>query len=84
MFLAGENIPESLREHQDILQHFHVSEPNLGAFHQPLIDHRSVAAALRSLSYGGWISLEMREAEQPVAALTEAVQFVQNTYDGGL
>ncbi len=84
MFLAGENIPESLREHRDILQHFHVSEPSLGSFHQPLIDHRSVAAALRSQSYEGWISLEMREAEQPVSALSEAVQFVQNTYDRGL
>ena len=84
MFLAGENIPESLRAHRDILHHFHVSEPNLGSFQLPVIDHAAIAAALHSLPYDGWISLEMREAEQPVAALTEAVQFVQAIYGLGL
>lgn len=84
MFLAGENIPKALRAHRDILQHLHVSEPNLGDFHEPLIDHSSVAAALESLAYDGWITLEMREAGQPLAALSEAVEFVQKTYGCGL
>ncbi|HEX4169195.1 MAG TPA: TIM barrel protein, partial [Bryobacteraceae bacterium] len=84
MFLAGENIPEALSSHRDILQHFHVSEPNLGSFHQPVLDHAPIAAALLSASYNGWISLEMRETEQPVPALVEAVEFVQRIYGCGL
>ncbi len=84
MFLAGEDIPAALESHRDILRHFHVSEPNLGSFDQPVIDHASVAAALASASYDGWLSLEMREGEQPVTALSEAVQFVQSTYGRGL
>jgi D-psicose/D-tagatose/L-ribulose 3-epimerase len=83
LFLAGEDIPSAIEANHEILQHFHASEPNLGTFHAPLIDHAGAARALRSIGYSSWISLEMREAEQPVAALEEAVRFVAATYGLG-
>lgn len=83
MFLAGEDIPAVIETSREILQHFHASEPNLGDFHSPVIDHASASRALRSIGYSSWISLEMREAEQPVAALREAVRFVTDAYGFG-
>jgi hypothetical protein len=63
----------------DVLCHFHVSEPYLGAFRAPEAPHREAARALKS--YRHWISLEMRAAEPPLPALEEAVHFLQSTYD---
>jgi D-psicose/D-tagatose/L-ribulose 3-epimerase len=83
MFLAGEDIPSAIEAHHEILQHFHASEPNLGTFAAPVVDHASAARALRSIGYSNWISLEMREAEQPIAALQQAVRFVTATYGLG-
>ncbi|HMF78568.1 MAG TPA: sugar phosphate isomerase/epimerase family protein [Bryobacteraceae bacterium] len=83
MFLAGEDIPAAIDSSRDILQHFHASEPNLGDFGAPLVDHASAARALRSINYSNWISLEMREAQQPVAALRDAVRFVTGIYGFG-
>jgi sugar phosphate isomerase/epimerase len=84
MYLAGEDLSTAIEASQDILQHFHASEPNLGTFHAPVVDHASAAHALRSIGYSNWISLEMREAEQPIAALQEAIRLVSATYDLGL
>jgi D-psicose/D-tagatose/L-ribulose 3-epimerase len=84
MHLAGENISNSIHENADILCHFHVSEPNLNHFNEPVIDHASVAATLREIGYKHWISLEMREAEPVMANLESAVRFVSSTYGFGL
>jgi sugar phosphate isomerase/epimerase len=83
MFLAGENIAAAIEASRDILRHFHASEPNLGDFHAPVVDHAAANHALRSIGYSNWVSLEMREAEQPVAALQEAVRLVTGTYGFG-
>jgi D-psicose/D-tagatose/L-ribulose 3-epimerase len=83
LLMAGEDIPAAIEANHDILQHFHASEPNLGAFHSPLANHAAAARALRSVGYSNWVSLEMREAAEPVPALQEAVRFVASAYDLG-
>jgi D-psicose/D-tagatose/L-ribulose 3-epimerase len=83
MLLAGEDIPAAIRANYDLVQHFHISEPDLGSFHAPAVDHAAVAACLHSLGYAHWLSLEMREAAEPMPALAEALRFVTATYGIG-
>ena len=66
MHLAEENLPEAIQRNFDILRHFHVSEPYLGSFEAPVIDHKSTAQILQKLGYPGWVSLEMRETSRPM------------------
>jgi sugar phosphate isomerase/epimerase len=80
MYLAGEDIPTAIRNSFDILSHFHVSEPFLGSMDSPVIDHALAAGTLGELKYSGSVSLEMREAPEPIAALDRAVGFLVNTY----
>lgn len=79
LFLARENFETAIRGNIDILRHFHVSEPFLNSFAAPKIDHAQVAAILRGARYRAWISLEMREPEQP-AAIRQAAEFLARTY----
>jgi D-psicose/D-tagatose/L-ribulose 3-epimerase len=83
MLLAGEDIPAAIRANYDLVQHFHISEPNLGTFDAPVIDHAAVANCLHSLGYAHWLSLEMREAAEPMRALAEALRYVTATYGVG-
>jgi D-psicose/D-tagatose/L-ribulose 3-epimerase len=78
--LAGEDTAQAIRSHADILRHFHASEPNLGAFSNPLASHQEAAAALRSVHYEQWVALEMRAGDPPLPALREALRFVRGIY----
>ena len=60
MHLANENLESALRKNIDILHHFHISEPNLGNFAKPVVNHREIALTLRNLKYSNWVSIEMR------------------------
>lgn len=84
LFLAEEEICAAIENNYDILQHFHVSEPNLGDFASPAIDHARVAGCLRSLGYRKSISLEMRETQTPLPALRQAIRYLTATYGFGL
>jgi len=81
MTLAGDDIGEAITANADILAHFHASEPQLGDFTAPGMDHRKAAAALRKAGYEGWVSIEMRQPEDPMAGVTTAVNFVREAYD---
>lgn len=80
MSLAGEDLSVAIRSSADILRHFHVSEPFLESFSSPKIDHAAVAAMLRGAGYRGWISLEMRETDQPLHDVPQAARFLTRTY----
>lgn len=80
MYLAGEDLPRAIRSNFDLVSHFHVSEPFLGSMDTPVIDHESVAKTLRELKYDGWVSLEMREAPDPIATFGRAVNFLVRIY----
>lgn len=80
MYLAGEDSAELIRENSDILCHFHVSEPHLGAFHAPVAAHKASAEALRQVGYTGSVVLEMRPSDPPLPPLAEAAAFLRETY----
>ncbi len=64
------------------LGHFHAAEPQLAPFADPLPSHAGAAAALREAGYGGWVAIEMLQAEAPEAASEQAVAFARRTYFG--
>jgi D-psicose/D-tagatose/L-ribulose 3-epimerase len=85
MSLAGDDISAAITKNIDILHHFHVSEPFLGRFSEPKIDHAQVAAILRGAKYRGWISLEMRATDSPIQEVQtndvrQAASFLARTY----
>jgi D-psicose/D-tagatose/L-ribulose 3-epimerase len=82
MHLAAEDPVDAIRKNADILHHFHVSEPYLGSFDNPLINHRRVVDALADIGYSNWVTLEMRAADQPLLALAQAVRTLVDHYRG--
>lgn len=80
MYLAEEDIPQSIRAAADVLEHFHISEPNLGDFANPQVPHRQVAQALQDIGWNKWVSIEMRATQQPVSSVQQALTTVQELY----
>jgi len=67
------------------LRHFHASEPYLAPVAGGAASHAKFAAALRTVGYGGWVSIEMRPVEDARATLAhvaEALEFVRAVYGG--
>ena len=62
------------------LAHYHIAEPELGAFDAPVCAHEAAAAALAAEGYAGWAVIEMKEQRSGLAAIEQAVRFVQDTY----
>lgn len=62
MFMEGEDGPATIREYASMIQHFHVSEPQLVGLTAPKVDHLANLAALAESGYDGWVSLESTEA----------------------
>lgn len=83
MALAGDDLGNSVRKFQDILEHFHISSPMLEQVEdRGDVDHASAAQALRDISYDKLISIEMRPGDTGtnVARLEKAVKFAQSVY----
>lgn len=80
--MNGDDPAQAIRESGDAICHFHVSEPQLADFSSPVVDHHSAARSLRDIGYQGWISIEMRCGEAPLATLDAALGFVADTYLG--
>jgi D-psicose/D-tagatose/L-ribulose 3-epimerase len=60
--LNGEEPLMAVRSAGASLAHFHASEPFLVPLGDGATDHAQCSLALRSVSYDGWISVEMRRA----------------------
>jgi sugar phosphate isomerase/epimerase len=61
--------------------HFHVSAPNLAPVDATsAIDHPAIAAALRAGGYDGWVSIEMRRTDTPLASVARAIAHVRACY----
>jgi D-psicose/D-tagatose/L-ribulose 3-epimerase len=67
MFLEGDDPVQLWPAAGALVRHFHVSEPDLGDFCRPQIEHRSNLNFLNSMGYTGWCSIEMREPALPLA-----------------
>ena len=79
--LAGEDPVEAAAACAGRIGHFHVSAPQLGPVEAGgAIDHPAIAAALRTGGYGGWVSIEMRRTDTPLATVRRAVEYVKACY----
>ena len=80
--MAGDDIAALVREHADILAHFHASEPMLGAFNNPTAEHDAAANALCESQYKHWIAVEMCTQPDALASLATAAQYAVRAYGG--
>jgi len=80
MYLATEEITVVLPQYATLLQHFHISEPNLGGFSEPVVDHQQIGTLLKEQAYQKWVSIEMRSQTETIEAIKTAVNFALTCY----
>ena len=83
MTLAKDNISQSIKDAAGPLKHFHISSPMLGAVGSFTdVQHESAAAALRSINYDGYVSIEMRPGDlgSNLERVRIAVEYAQSIY----
>jgi sugar phosphate isomerase/epimerase len=79
--LGGGSIGEAITACAPVLCHFHIAEPALASFEQPVADHSAAALALAAVGYDRWRSVEMREAAaDPLDCLAQAIGFSRAAY----
>lgn len=78
--MNGDDPAQAIQACADSICHFHISEPQLADLSSPQVDHQRAANALRSVGYEGWISIEMRCGDTPIASLDGALRLVRETY----
>lgn len=79
IFLTGED-PAIIVEAAPYASHFHVSEPQLAVLGTSGVDHAPLASALGASDYAGWVSAEMKTAEQWEEAAAEAAELIGELY----
>lgn len=79
--MSGDDPATTIASAASLLGHFHASEPQLAEL-GAASDHASARRALSAARYGGWISIEMRDAgaEHRRAAIERAVLLAQRSY----
>ena len=82
MHLAGDDASRSLTAAADVLEHIHISEPNLSDFANPQVDHAQVAHGLRNIGWDKWISIEMRASTDPIKSVEQSIAIVRELYQG--
>jgi D-psicose/D-tagatose/L-ribulose 3-epimerase len=80
MHLAGEDAVQAIIAAADVLEHVHISEPQLGDFSSPQVDHHALARALRSIGWKKWMAIEMKETRQPLADVRTALERATELY----
>lgn len=82
MTLAGDDPQRSITNAKDILKHFHISAPLLGAIEEKEVPHQKMANALRDINYQGFVSIEMRPGDEGQNAnrVRAAVEIAQKYY----
>ena len=79
--LAGDDPVAAAASCAGRIGHFHVSAPQLGPVDAgSAIDHPAIAGALRAGGYGGWVSIEMRRTDTPLATVRTAVAVAKACY----
>lgn len=79
-WLNGDDVEAAISAAGKSIFHFHISQPQLADFSSPAKYHTAAANMLRSIEYSKWCCIEMRETEQPLVSLEQAVIFVKSTY----
>lgn len=79
--MAGDDPVQAVATCAERIGHFHVSAAQLGPVGASNeIDHAGIAAALRAKGYDGWVSIEMRRTDTPLASVLRAVDYVRGCY----
>ena len=78
--LGGDDLAAEIATTGGGLKHYHVAEPNLGAFEAPWCGHAGAARALERQGYSGWKVIEMREQPSALDAIRTAVAFAKDCY----
>jgi sugar phosphate isomerase/epimerase len=69
MASEGRPIPEILREHADLLAHFHANDPNRRGPGMGELDFMPILRTLKEIGYRGWVSVEVFDYTPGVEAL---------------
>lgn len=80
MTLANEDIREALKKIGSRIDHFHISEKNLAPVGSGTVNHELVGNALREVGYLSWISIEMKQADNQIDAMTKALGVAREFY----
>ena len=59
MSSEGEAIDKIIRDHSDIMIHFHANDPNLLGPGMGDVDQKPIFSALKDIRYSGWVSVEV-------------------------
>ena len=61
LYDEGSSVAETFKKTIHMLQHFHISEPNLAEINSSgKVDHKAAGAVLREIGYKDYVSIEMR------------------------
>ncbi len=69
MSSEGTPIDQIIRQHADVLKHFHANDANRRGPGMGDIDFVPILQALQDIEYGGWVSVEVFDYEPGVEAL---------------
>jgi D-psicose/D-tagatose/L-ribulose 3-epimerase len=85
MTLNEENYADSIELALPYTAHFHISEPFLELVQGGRSDHRTVAEVLNSISYEGYVSIEMKNNLLPsnIEAVDRALSYISSLYRVG-
>lgn len=75
-------IPQIIRENRALLKHFHANDANMRGPGFGDTDFRPIAAALKEITYQGWVSVEVFDfSPDPVTIATESMIYLKNVFD---
>ncbi|MDA9766616.1 TIM barrel protein [bacterium] len=80
MHLEKDDFASVLLENKDILCHVQVSEPFLGTFNCPVVQHGLFSKYLHQIGYSGLVSIEMRRDVETLLSIAQAIACVTNDY----
>ncbi len=75
---TGESAQDIIREHHDIIAHVHLSKPKLASIVEadaPI--YAPLLSTLDDVGYSSWAAIEMREADDPLKVIGEAISAVR-------
>ncbi len=81
MNLQGVDIPQSIKEYGDSLAHVHLNDDNKSWPGSGSIEFESIASALKSIGYGGYVSVEVFDlSPSPEKIATEALKYLRTVF----